>query len=249
VYRKARRSTSDVSYRSSVGFSHAWTALSDISLSDVSVITVVALPISSNDLLNGHHYQTGNSQLVSSTQHMITPRLRQTKIEAPNLAKLLVSGFLRRADTASPTASSREQNARGIVKQLEIGSPTLINASVFGWQSPEDVQIISSSTEKDVQLGKNKLKMGSPAIVDIAVPDILSPAKSDPGLGELQPRSPPSTVDSNETTSCKKQYKIVMLGHEDVDKSKLALKVCKPFAVFFFSTTVFGSRVFAVFTT
>ncbi|KAF1957608.1 hypothetical protein CC80DRAFT_443975, partial [Byssothecium circinans] len=56
VYRKARRSTADVSFRSSTALSHAWSALSDISLSEISAISVVALPISSNDLSNGHYY-------------------------------------------------------------------------------------------------------------------------------------------------------------------------------------------------
>jgi hypothetical protein len=234
VYRKARRSTCDASYRSSAALSHAWTALSDISLSDVSVITVIALPISSNDLLNGHHYQTGSSQLVSSTQHIIAPRSRQTKIEAPKLARSLIYGILRRADMASPISSSREQNDRRNVKPLEIGSPTLINASVFGYQPPDDAQNTSSNAEKNVQLSKKELKIGSPTIVHTAVSDIISPAKSDSGLAELQPRSPPSTVGSNQATSWKEHYKIVMLGHEDVDKFQLAFKVCK-YSAFFFS--------------
>jgi hypothetical protein len=233
VYRKARRSTCDASYRSSAALSHAWTALSDISLSDVSVITVVALPISSNDLLNGHHYQTSSSQMVSNTQHIIPSRSRQNKIETPKLAKLLIDGILRRADMASPTSSNREQDARGNAKQLEIGSPTLINASVFGYQPPEDAQTISSDAKKDVQLIKNELKIGSPIIVDTALPDILSPAKSDSGLVQLQPRSPPSTLGSNRVASWKKQYQIVMIGHEDVNKFQLAFKVCKHFAFFF----------------
>ncbi|KAL1600827.1 hypothetical protein SLS60_007215 [Paraconiothyrium brasiliense] len=62
VYRKARRSTADASFRSSNALSHAWSALSDISLSDISAISVVALPISPDDLSNGHHYRQGQGQ-------------------------------------------------------------------------------------------------------------------------------------------------------------------------------------------
>lgn len=56
VYHKARNHTSDVSFRSSIAPSHAWTALSDLSLSDISNLSVVALPIQSNDLTNPQHY-------------------------------------------------------------------------------------------------------------------------------------------------------------------------------------------------
>ena len=68
-----RRSTADASFRSSVASSHAWSALSDVSLSDVSAISVVCLPISCNDLSNGYHYRTpkrpviGAPVLLSST--------------------------------------------------------------------------------------------------------------------------------------------------------------------------------------
>jgi hypothetical protein len=50
VYRKVTRATMDASVRSSVVRSHAWTALSGISLSDISAISVVALPITLSDL-------------------------------------------------------------------------------------------------------------------------------------------------------------------------------------------------------
>lgn len=57
VYRKARRSTSDVSFRSSVALSHAWSTLSDVSLSHISAISVIALPLSRSELTNGHYYR------------------------------------------------------------------------------------------------------------------------------------------------------------------------------------------------
>jgi hypothetical protein len=56
VYRRAKRDTTDFSFCSSIPLSHAWSALSDISLSDISVISVVALPLCLTDIPNGHHY-------------------------------------------------------------------------------------------------------------------------------------------------------------------------------------------------
>lgn len=62
AYRKAVRSTVDFSFRSSIALSHAWSALSEYSLCHVSVISVVALPISSRELANGHHYRLSEHQ-------------------------------------------------------------------------------------------------------------------------------------------------------------------------------------------
>lgn len=54
VCRKAQRETADYSFRSSNAFSYAWSALSDTSLSDISMISVVALPLMGDDITNMH---------------------------------------------------------------------------------------------------------------------------------------------------------------------------------------------------
>jgi hypothetical protein len=56
VYRKVRRHSEQLSFRSSTVPSHAWSALSDVSLSDISAISVLALPLDSADINNAHHY-------------------------------------------------------------------------------------------------------------------------------------------------------------------------------------------------
>jgi hypothetical protein len=55
-YRNVKRDTVDYSVRSSVVNSHAWSALSDISLSEISVLGVIRLPITSSEISNSHHY-------------------------------------------------------------------------------------------------------------------------------------------------------------------------------------------------
>jgi hypothetical protein len=57
VYQKMTRNTTDASFCTSLVRSHAWTALTEISLSDISVISVVALPISLFELENAYHYE------------------------------------------------------------------------------------------------------------------------------------------------------------------------------------------------
>ncbi|KAH7072537.1 hypothetical protein FB567DRAFT_538348 [Paraphoma chrysanthemicola] len=63
VYRRARKPGCDSSFRSSIVRSHAWTVLSDISLSEISVISVIALPIRLLDIANAQHYTFGGNIL------------------------------------------------------------------------------------------------------------------------------------------------------------------------------------------
>ncbi len=61
-YRRARRDTMDFSFRSSVAHSNAWSVFSGLSLSDVSIMSVIALPIYADEIGNSNHYAFGNRQ-------------------------------------------------------------------------------------------------------------------------------------------------------------------------------------------
>lgn len=50
VYRRAQADQCDVSFNESATRSHGWSALSDLSLTDVSVISVIALPITLDEI-------------------------------------------------------------------------------------------------------------------------------------------------------------------------------------------------------
>lgn len=63
VYRRAKRDTMDGSVRSSVGRTHTWSVFSGLSLSNISDISVIALPIYAEDLTNPHHYNFGSFQV------------------------------------------------------------------------------------------------------------------------------------------------------------------------------------------
>lgn len=75
AYRKATRDTMDFSFRSSVVGSHAWSTLSDISLSNISMIAVVALPVFSSDINNSQHYSFGKfyEQIEGVHDDLISP--------------------------------------------------------------------------------------------------------------------------------------------------------------------------------
>ncbi|KAF5657241.1 hypothetical protein FCIRC_13334 [Fusarium circinatum] len=63
VYRLAKRDTMDFSVHSSVARTHAWSTLSGVSLSDISHISVLALPLYVEDISNPQHYNFGQDTI------------------------------------------------------------------------------------------------------------------------------------------------------------------------------------------
>ena len=62
VYRRAQRDTMDFSFRSSITGRDGWSVFSGLSLSDVSIIAVIALPVYADDLTNPQHYAFGGAE-------------------------------------------------------------------------------------------------------------------------------------------------------------------------------------------
>ncbi|KAM0426057.1 hypothetical protein ACHAPT_008688 [Fusarium lateritium] len=59
VYRRAQRDTMDFSFRSSVAPSNIWSVFSGLSLGDISIMSVIALPVYQEDITNAQHYDFG----------------------------------------------------------------------------------------------------------------------------------------------------------------------------------------------
>ena len=60
VYRKAHPNECDMSFRSSIARSRAWSSLSDLSLAQISIISVIALPVYPSDISNSEWYTFGD---------------------------------------------------------------------------------------------------------------------------------------------------------------------------------------------
>ncbi|CVK96656.1 uncharacterized protein FMAN_10986 [Fusarium mangiferae] len=65
VYRRAVRETMDFSFRSSIARSHNWSVFSGLSLGDISIMSVVALPVYQEDITNAEHYDFGEEASVA----------------------------------------------------------------------------------------------------------------------------------------------------------------------------------------
>lgn len=57
VYKRNQRNSCDCSFISSAERSHTWSIFSGFSLADVSILSVIAMPLTTMDLANGEHYQ------------------------------------------------------------------------------------------------------------------------------------------------------------------------------------------------
>ncbi|QPC67405.1 hypothetical protein HYE67_009636 [Fusarium culmorum] len=65
VYRRTKRDTVDFSFCSSILRSNSWYVFSGLSLSDVSCLSVIALPVYSDDIINAHHYNFGETASIA----------------------------------------------------------------------------------------------------------------------------------------------------------------------------------------
>ncbi|KAL9572362.1 hypothetical protein ACKAV7_003563 [Fusarium commune] len=66
VYRRALRETMDYSFRSSIARSHNWSVFSGLSLGDISIMSVIALPVYQDDITNAEHYDFGEEAAPTS---------------------------------------------------------------------------------------------------------------------------------------------------------------------------------------
>ncbi|KAF5985083.1 Rho guanine nucleotide exchange factor scd1 [Fusarium coicis] len=69
VYRRAVRETMDYSFRSSIARSHSWSVFSGLSLGDVSIMSVIALPVYQDDITNAEHYDFGEEPAPDAETH------------------------------------------------------------------------------------------------------------------------------------------------------------------------------------
>lgn len=88
VYRRAQRDTVDYSFRSSVIMSRAWSILSGFSLSDISAISVIALPVYQNELTNAQHYVFGGGSEPVTTEHETVQPVTTQPVAAQSALKI-----------------------------------------------------------------------------------------------------------------------------------------------------------------
>lgn len=79
VYRRNENREENMSFRSSVIRLSAWSALSDMSLANISIIAVMSLPVQLQELSNGHWYENTTHTL----QHAIGTVDRLGRIPSP----------------------------------------------------------------------------------------------------------------------------------------------------------------------
>ncbi|KAF5646506.1 uncharacterized protein FTJAE_2044 [Fusarium tjaetaba] len=125
VYRHAKRDTMDFSARSSVARTHAWSSLSGISLSDISHISVLALPLYVEDISNPEHYNFGQeafqpAPLLAST--ILTRSVYHDCIEV----QLQLSQFVWFSQFQLQKSSDNENPLSNLISIFRLGTPLLM---------------------------------------------------------------------------------------------------------------------------
>ncbi|KAH7382727.1 hypothetical protein DE146DRAFT_240187 [Phaeosphaeria sp. MPI-PUGE-AT-0046c] len=139
VYRRAKRDTADYSFCSSIPLSHAWTALSDMSLGDISIISVIALPVEVTEIANADRYEFTNWPLPSGEDSVSLRPKSQHSISTPWRSSLL--GATPSAPLPSieesPLSPAIAYSRSGHVQIAVIGAPmTDVNDVVARFTSP-----------------------------------------------------------------------------------------------------------------
>ncbi len=151
VYRKALRDTIDGSFRGSM-LSTAWSIFSDLSMSDISTVSVIALPISAADLTNGQHYNFAAAQANQDSEAAITNMARQESHDETLVWKGLAS---------QTVFNPRTITARGILQLYDT------------YLSMTDFHSIYGNLRRSPSTGKEKLaKLTSFQIRELVV-DVL----------------------------------------------------------------------------
>ena len=129
VYRMARNDCCDRSFASSAIRTNAWSIFSGISLADISVISVVALPLYPGDIMNQEHYSFGDTKVPQLLEPaaLWTNSQSVVEIESPQPKGAFSATFTtlgERAEHAeeedTPTTPRPPQDAGALVSSLSL---------------------------------------------------------------------------------------------------------------------------------
>lgn len=129
VYRMARNDCCDRSFVSSAIRTNAWSTFSGISLADISVISIVALPLYPGDIMNEEHYLFGDTKVpqLSEPAALWTNSQSVVEIESPQPKGALSATPTRlreRAEHAreedTPTTPRQLQDAGALVPSISL---------------------------------------------------------------------------------------------------------------------------------
>lgn len=132
VYRRAQRDTMDFSFCSSIAHTSAWSIFSGFSLSDVSIISAIALPLYQEDISNAQHYGFGERQPMQTTASTTTPRERSLYEECLEVELRLsrIPGFPE-IFAAQREGSEEEDPLTFLIQIFRRGTPLLMLLEKF----------------------------------------------------------------------------------------------------------------------
>ncbi|KAF5711451.1 hypothetical protein FGLOB1_5014 [Fusarium globosum] len=148
VYRQAKRDTMDFSARSSVARTHEWSSLSGISLSDISHISVLALPLYVEDISNPQHYNFGQEIIQPTT--LLAPTILARSIYHDCIeVQLQLSQFNWFSQFQRRESSQNENPLSNLISIFRLGIPLLMLFDQFDSSNHERWKHLIASNPSD----------------------------------------------------------------------------------------------------
>ncbi|KAF5604294.1 Rho guanine nucleotide exchange factor scd1 [Fusarium pseudocircinatum] len=152
VYRRAVRETMDYSFRSSVARSQNWSVFSGLSLGDISIMSVIALPVYQGDITNAEHYDFGEEAVPNTeTPGPITGQPLLIECLELKLKLLTIPGMSRYFDDITHPPDDMS-HIRSVLQQA---TPLLMLAQALTPTQSLDVGLpedITDDTRKEIVL-------------------------------------------------------------------------------------------------
>jgi GTPase KRas len=195
VYRRTEQYESDVTFTSSAIRTHAWSIFSDMSLSEVSLISAIALPLHLDEISNQEWYTLGEPDNINSD------------VSSQATGQLFKSSAV--ANVVPKTVFSTARNWRRLASRSEYEG--------YRQSAMEQRARLFRNRDRAANNGNTPSKgIGSPILRD---PDatVERPVNSTTDISHQSPSKPEGIQ--------MPLYKLVLLGDNDVGKTALSIQV------------------------
>ena len=146
VYRKtAHVLECDRSFASSAGRSHAWSAFTGYSLADISVLSVIAMPLTGVDVSNGVHYQLPEEDETFQEQDGFDRSTSVCRTTAEDDRKTPTQQAVEEEGRATPTQLTFQEDKPNTIASAEI--PTSDNPQTASLKNKAAGMLTNSGSE------------------------------------------------------------------------------------------------------
>jgi hypothetical protein len=166
VYRRTQRNSADASFRSSMVRTHAWSVFSGLSLADISVQSVIALPLFPEDNVNLQWYTQASIDTNQQSRPSLNARNMDDIVVADTTYELIGLAISTAGDDRIELSSRTERMVTEIAPQKALPSlPPPRNRTTTKDLIPYKITVVG-----DGGVGKSQLTFQVGLVISVALP-------------------------------------------------------------------------------